>query len=137
MTKRMFTVEEANRALPLVRVVATDVVREYGELAGKAAAYRRLRDRTTRDADDEARLNGLKQEMAALSDVIDGFVAEIGEIGCEMKDLEIGLVDFPAELDDREIRLCWKVGEERVEFWHETTEGFSGRKPLSVTVPED
>jgi hypothetical protein len=75
--------------------------------------------------------------MADLSDQIDGFVHELSEIGCEMKDLEVGLVDFPAEMEGRKVYLCWKLGEDRVDHWHELTEGFRGRKPLPVTVPED
>ena len=75
--------------------------------------------------------------MAALSEEIDVYVAELTEIGCEMKDLRTGLVDFLSEMDGREIYLCWQVGEEAVEHWHELTEGFAGRRPLPVTVPED
>lgn len=137
MTSRIFSIEEANRTLPLVRSVVTDVVREYAELAGMAREYKALRVRKDRTADHEERLNHLKQAMHARSAEIDAYVTELAEIGCEMKDLETGLVDFAAEMDDRRVFLCWKLGEDRVDFWHEVTAGFRGRQPLTVTVPDD
>ena len=136
MTKRRFTLEEANGTLPLVRSVVADIVRDYRRLGEFARDYKELRGKKDRDADHEARLNARKQQMATLSEEIDTFVSELTEIGCEMKDLELGLVDFPSELDGRTVNLCWQHGEDQVEFWHETTEGFPARKPLPVTVPE-
>jgi hypothetical protein len=55
----------------------------------------------------------------------------IEESGCVVKDLDIGLVDFPAMLGDEQVFLCWKLGEPRIEFWHRMDEGFAGRKPIS------
>ena len=52
------------------------------------------------------------------------------ELGIELKDIEQGLVDFPALREDREVYLCWQLGEEEVAFWHEITSGFAGRQPL-------
>jgi hypothetical protein len=57
-------------------------------------------------------------------------IEQLQEIGCVLKDLDEGLVDFPAMLDGREVYLCWKLGEERIGFWHGLDEGFAGRKPL-------
>jgi hypothetical protein len=137
MTSRKFTQNEADRTLPLVRPIVTDIVRDYGLVATMAEEYKTLRRLPNREEHHEERLNHLKREMAALSDSIDEFVNELAEIGCEMKDLSRGLVDFPAEMEGRRIYLCWMVGEDRVEHWHEVTEGFPGRRPLPVTVPED
>ena len=55
---------------------------------------------------------------------------EIEGLGCLLKDLDIGLVDFPCRLGEREVYLCWKLGESNIRFWHYTDEGFAGRKPL-------
>jgi hypothetical protein len=63
-------------------------------------------------------------------------IGEIEKAGCVMKDLEQGLVDFPCLIEDREVFLCWKLGEERILYWHGTDEGFAGRKPLDSS-PED
>lgn len=55
---------------------------------------------------------------------------EIENAGCVVKDLDIGLVDFPTMLDGQEVYLCWKLGEPRIGFWHHTAEGFAGRKTI-------
>ncbi len=57
-------------------------------------------------------------------------LAAIEKLGCLVKDLEIGLVDFPARRDNETVYLCWKLGEERIGYWHRVEEGFAGRKPL-------
>ena len=57
-------------------------------------------------------------------------VNRIQETGVLVKDLDIGLVDFPSLLEGEEIYLCWKLGEDRIGFWHGTDEGFTNRKPL-------
>ena len=57
-------------------------------------------------------------------------VNQIQETGVLVKDLDIGLVDFPCLMEGEEIYLCWKLGEDRIAFWHGTDEGFTGRKPL-------
>jgi hypothetical protein len=57
-------------------------------------------------------------------------VNRIQDSGVVVKDLDVGLVDFPSLLDGEEIYLCWKLGEEHVGFWHGIDEGFAGRKPL-------
>lgn len=59
-------------------------------------------------------------------------LAEIDEIGVQVKDLEKGLLDFPCVLEGRTVLLCWKLGEKEIGFWHTEEEGFAGRKPLDV-----
>jgi hypothetical protein len=54
----------------------------------------------------------------------------IEDSGCLVKDLDIGLIDFPAMLGQQQVFLCWKLGEPRIEFWHGVHEGFAGRKPI-------
>ena len=55
---------------------------------------------------------------------------KIQETGCVIKDLDIGLIDFPAIFRGREVYLCWKLGEAEILFWHPVEEGFRGRKPI-------
>jgi hypothetical protein len=64
-------------------------------------------------------------------------VGKIQEIGCVVKDLDLGLVDFPSLLKGEEVYLCWKLGEERVGYWHGMEEGFAGRKPLHDSGSEE
>jgi hypothetical protein len=59
-------------------------------------------------------------------------VEEIEALGAEVKDLELGLVDFPAEREGETVLLCWRVGEEEIGYWHGLEEGFAGRRPLPL-----
>jgi hypothetical protein len=64
-------------------------------------------------------------------------ISRIQETGCVVKDLDLGLVDFPSLLKGEEVYLCWKVGEEHIGFWHGIEEGFAGRKPLQDSGSEE
>ena len=80
----------------------------------------------------------LLAERPGLRRVVEDLDAAIGGItalGVELKDLELGLVDFPAELDGQAVYLCWQFGEDRVRFWHRRSEGFAGRQPLPGVPP--
>ena len=63
-------------------------------------------------------------------DRLDALLHRVQDMGIEVKDMMIGLVDFPALRDGREVYLCWKYGEDRIQFWHEIEAGFSGRQPI-------
>ncbi len=59
-------------------------------------------------------------------------LAEIDEIGVQVKDLEQGLLDFPSVMDGKTVLLCWKLGEKEIGYWHTEEDGFAGRKPLDA-----
>lgn len=61
-------------------------------------------------------------------------LAEINAVGVQVKDLDVGLLDFPCVVDDEIILLCWKLGEESITHWHGTEEGFAGRKPVDERI---
>jgi hypothetical protein len=61
---------------------------------------------------------------------INGLVERINDMGCELKDADMGLLDFRTLMDGREVYLCWKLGEEHVAYWHDMETGFAGRQPL-------
>jgi hypothetical protein len=69
-----------------------------------------------------------------LTDHLTGLKEEVEQIGCELKDFRVGLIDFPALLDGREVCLCWQLGEDDITYWHETTDGFAGRRPIDHAV---
>ena len=71
-----------------------------------------------------------KNERDKVMGHIEELIKTIQETGCVVKDIEEGLVDFPAIVDGDEVYLCWKLGEERIGFWHGMDEGFAGRKAL-------
>jgi len=78
----------------------------------------------------------LRQRPAArvLVEELDAVVQEIEASGAHLKDVQLGLVDFPAEKDGEVVYLCWQFGEPEVGFWHRMEDGFAGRKPLPGTV---
>ena len=91
--------------------------------------YLKIRQEAEDDADIE-RLEELQDRLHDLADERAGFVEELSNLGVELKDPNIGLVDFPARLEDRVVYLCWRLGEESIDHWHELTSGFSGREPV-------
>jgi hypothetical protein len=75
-------------------------------------------------------LNAAQSELAGLAEVAVACVERLEEIGVVVKDLDLGLLDFPALREARPVELCWQVGEDEVVFWHGLGEGFAGRKPV-------
>jgi len=73
----------------------------------------------------------LRFEHDKLAESLKAALERIQSTGCLIKDLDIGLLDFPAIINNEEVYLCWKLGEERIRFWHRQNEGFAGRKPLN------
>jgi len=132
--ERYFTVEEANEALAEVRPLAEELVshrRAFVELQERQSAI------ATRISG-----NGGNVEPSELQEVQDRLdvevagitrcVARIHDLGAQVKDLDEGLVDFPARRGDEDVLLCWRLGEDEIEFWHGLDEGFSGRRPLPL-----
>jgi hypothetical protein len=121
---RHYSLEEANTSLPEVAEL----------LARLRAAREQLSDTDAREALTEAGpTNGGGEPGRVVSEAFlalrDGLV-ELREREVVLRDLERGLVDFPAIRDGEEIYLCWEEGEDEIAFWHEPDAGFAGRKPL-------
>jgi hypothetical protein len=124
--KKHFTVEEANRLIPQMKVIIEQL---------RQGRHRLQKHRTTAEAvSQQAGGNGGGSEAGAyLSDysqTIARSLAQLHAMGIVLKDLEHGLIDFPHQREGREVYLCWKYGEERIDYWHETDSGYSGRQPL-------
>ncbi len=124
--KKFLTVDEARRALPLVSRVVGDIRKAYGKEVELEQDYAAALDR----GGEAEELQSIEDEREAIVDRMNGLTEELSDIGCELKDWETGLCDFPAIRDGREVCLCWKDGEETIGHWHETYVGFSGRQPL-------
>ncbi len=139
---QIFTVDQANAMLPLVRVI----VRDWSALAREVSErHERLSDlsRGDKSAADEqlekhdyatdyytAELQQMRADLATDTERLTEYVVELRKLGVEPGDAPLGIVDFPSLNDDRPIRLCWKYDEPTVQFWHDPTAGFAGRKPL-------
>lgn len=125
--KKVFTAGEANRALTLVRKVVSDIVRDYRRLRELHKACRAL-DTKGRCAEAEQ----ARQDYVCVTDHLSELKEELEKIGCELKDYQIGLVDFASLYEGREVCLCWKLGEEKVAWWHEINAGYASRKPITA-----
>ena len=132
MPKR-FTHDEAQRLLPEVgRLLreALDARKEYQEAE---QTIRQLSERVMMMGgvmiDRDQALNARSRRDAAGA-MLKSSIEAVQDTGCLVKDLDIGLVDFPTLLRGVEVYLCWKLGEPAIEFWHGVEEGFRGRKPI-------
>lgn len=131
----VFTIEEANAALPLVRAIVTDLAGLSREVIERRRRLSTLLDRGARDAGDPYReeLAQIAEELKKDSRRLQQYVAELRELGVEPTSGPEGLVDFPAIIDGRGVFLCWKLGEPEVLYWHEMDAGFRERQPLAAT----
>lgn len=121
--RRHFTLDQANKALPLVRRVIADIIRTH---AGAVSLQQQLEKAVAKD-------RGLLQtQLETTMHRLEDYVDELSEIGCDLKDYQMGLIDFTGRHEGRDVCLCWKMGEEQVGFWHELDAGYTGRQPIAT-----
>lgn len=125
---KTFTIEQANRTLPLVRRIVQDIVDHYARWQELVKA---LDVAAASPAPDVDRIDRLQRDIQSAARTIDGFVRELTDLGVEMKGFDVGLVDFPGEMGGHPVYLCWRLGEPAVAHWHERDAGFAGRQPLA------
>ncbi|MGH7162329.1 MAG: DUF2203 domain-containing protein [Planctomycetota bacterium] len=135
MSERIFTLDESNQVLPLVRSITRDAVRRYRAAKDEIQALGRLKaDRRAglpvavdelraQDARIETHLNELRR-----------LIDELENLGCRLRDYERGVVDFPAAMldGDQFTFYCWTLGEEQVTYWHREEEGFDQRRLIGA-----
>ena len=129
---RIFTLEEAERTLPLLRRILADLKREYEVWREALAQYEVLTGGTRAETGETVSLIEARMAVSESAGRIDGYLSEIAAIGCLFKGFEEGLVDFYALRDDRLVLLCWKYGEDHITHWHEVDSGFPGRQPIAA-----
>ena len=134
MAPRYFTVEQANETLREVRPLTEELVEHRRALLELQALQASLSQRIAGNGGN-VEPQELQSVQERLDEEVAGIarcVARIHEAGGLVKDLDAGLVDFPARREGAEVLLCWRLGEDEVGFWHGLEEGFSGRKPLPL-----
>jgi len=133
--EKIFTVEEANRTLPLVGRIVDDLVREHRIWEDKVREFELATVGSSPERPDPiAEL--LQTEAQRLAKNIEGYIAELNDLGVICKGMGTGLVDFRGQIDGRDVFFCWKLGEPSVQYWHEVDAGFVGRQrlhPLALT----
>jgi hypothetical protein len=137
MSSRTFTLDEAQDLLPVLesllrRAIESKKVVESADAEAQALAHQVfLRGGMSLNVVHQAAQRA--QRDKALQRIKDS-LAEIDAIGVQVKDLDIGLLDFPCEVDGQIILLCWKLGEKSITHWHGVSEGFAGRKPVDERI---
>ena len=131
---RLFTLEEAERTLPLVRRIVADLVSAYPAWRAGIAEYEALSLEARPEGGETAEMVSVRDAVTTRAERIDGYLRELEEIGCVFKGFDAGLVDFHSLREDRPIFLCWHLGEERITHWHEIDGGFEGRQPIDDAV---
>jgi len=115
--------------LPLVKRIVGDSVRDYWRWHDTVREFEVAALRSSPEAPD-ATAEELQKKATKLAEEIDGYMGELQKLGVLFKGFDTGLVDFPSEIDGRPVLLCWQLGEEAVQYWHEESAGFIGRQPL-------
>lgn len=143
--KKFFTVSEANSRLPLVKAIVNDVMVLYKDLQERSERLEAIKRTRGSNPPREGSLYAeeVEQTEAELEkdfEKLRAFEEELEELGVELKDRSLGLIDFPTLIDGREAYLCWRAGEEEVAYWHELNAGYGGRQMLLqelVSTDED
>jgi hypothetical protein len=130
-----YTVEAANRTLPLVSAIVRDIVDLYNDVHERRERLAKVRQRRGKARHDEnspytEELDQIEREIDRDIDRLRAFTDELQKLGVELKDPVSGLVDFYGQMDGRDVYLCWKLGEEEIAYWHEMDAGFAGRQSL-------
>jgi hypothetical protein len=134
MAGRHFTPEEANELLSEVRPIAEELVARRRAFAVTTARRARLASRIAGNGGDfdPQEPRALEEQLVQEGEAVARCVERLDRLGVLVKDLDRGLVDFPALRAGKEVLLCWQVGEDEVAYWHGLEEGFAGRKPLPL-----
>lgn len=134
---RLFTVDEADALLPRLREIFDRIdpklarLKELEDLLEDAESYWGSKGDSMPPEEREA-YDRLVEERDETRALLDEDVREIGAMGCELKDVHSGLVDFPGNVEETLAYLCWQRGEPKVANWHPLEGGFAGRKPLRM-----
>jgi len=143
---RFFDLDEANETIPELRTILETLRDERSQLIalrdefarrtaletapGDASVERTADDAAARTSESAAERRRLRLRMQGVIDQMQAGVARIDELGVTLREIETGLVDFPALVAGRQVWLCWRLGEGDVEWWHELSDGIGGRRPL-------
>lgn len=125
----LFTLAEANALLPALIPVLTTLRDQKTAFDEARRSLGRLSP-TMRGNGHGAQAAELEATLTRLAEAMSAGVRQIVAQGVEVKDLDLGLIDFPSLRDGRVVYLCWRLGEESIAYWHDLSAGFAGRQPL-------
>ena len=134
---RTFLLSEAETLLPVLESLLRSAMQAKALIEEIEAEFEAVKSRIFVNGGtfvDVFALNRRKEEREKAIQRAKDAVAEIDAAGVQVKDLDIGLLDFPCVVGDEVILLCWKLGEQGISHWHNTSEGFAGRKPIDERI---
>jgi len=137
MSERTFTLDEAQSLLPVLESLLRTAIAAKKTVDEADVQQQALQHRVFLAGGmflDVVPLARKKAERAKAEQRVKDALAEIDSIGVQVKDLDIGLLDFPCQVDGQTILLCWKLGEKAITHWHGVQEGFAGRKPIDQRI---
>ena len=137
MSDRTFTLDEAQSLLPVLESLLRTAISGKKLIEEVEAEMQALQHRIFLNGGthvDIVPVARSKAERAKAEQRAKDAIAEIDSIGVQVKDLDIGLLDFPCEVDGHVVLLCWKMGESSITHWHGTDEGFAGRKRIDERI---
>jgi hypothetical protein len=130
MRGKIFTVDEANRMIPLVARIADDIVATYRSVNLALEAYEAAKAHTNSTPDAESELRQCDREVGDVLDRFQGLIHEIEALGGTVKDYERGFIDFYGDVGGEIVYLCWSRGETAITHWHRLEEGYAKRRDL-------
>ena len=137
MSSRTFTLDEAHDLLPVLESLLRGAIEGKKLIEASDAETQELTQRIILNGGMSLNVVALArrkvQREKAMQRVKDA-MAEIDAMGVQVKDLDIGLLDFPCEVEGEIVLLCWKLGENAITHWHGVSEGFAGRKPIDERI---
>ncbi len=137
MADRTFSLEEAKSLLPVLESLLRTAIASKKTMEEADVEFQSLAHRVFLNGGmflDVVPLARRKAERVKAEQRAKDALAEIDSIGVQVKDIDIGLLDFPCDVEGQIILLCWKLGEKSITHWHGTQEGFAGRKPIDERI---
>ena len=137
MSERTFTLDQAHTLLPVLESLLKQGIQGKKLIEEVDAELQETTHRIFMNGGTLVNVVHLARRKAEREKAIQRIkdaIAEIDATGVQVKDLDVGLLDFPCKVEGEIILLCWKLGESKITHWHNTTEGFSGRKPIDERI---
>ena len=126
---RFYSIDQADARLRELAPLLDKLKADRSEVASARAELARFRD-TNGNVNHADELKAREDRIRGLVYRMERYVSQLVAWDITLRDIETGLVDFPALVNGRQVCLCWRLGEERIGFWHELDAGFTGRRPL-------
>ena len=136
-TKKNFTLDEAQNLLPVMEALLRTSMESKKRIEEIESEFKKINHSVFLRGGvrlDVVSLSRLRAESDKAIQRLKDAMAEIESIGALVKDLDMGLIDFPCSVDGATVLLCWKLGEARIAHWHGTSEGYAARKPIDGRI---